>query len=313
LLYLFDTYLTEGKCLSMSMRQFFDKDGPLSRKWNSPWLGVPFWCAGAALIPSPGKAIGALAVVAGLMSVREMKVSGRILWVLLLIAFLDIEFHAIDKDREENDAKQRAFFEAQKTGFETIASQAKADFKQTTQGLDASIRSLSQLLGTTQRVVENVTGGDSFAFIYPSGQNPLALNIHNDGKQILTGVTVKIWPVIGGDCGPGKPDCIADIRQSFHPIEVGTLSPEWGEILPNGILQPVLNSAGTATYKLLIHAQNGGTTELLYLRRSSKDSRGFAYRMTVWTTSPRKKGASDVWSGKNWWHIVKNTDWTDTN
>jgi hypothetical protein len=302
----------------MPMRQFFDKDGPLSRKWNSPWFGVPLWCIGAAAAwwyfrstPSPGKAIGALTVVAGVMSVREMKVPGRILWVCLLILFLRIEFRAINKDREENDAKQAAFFQAQQAGFKSIANQAKEDFKQTTAGLNSSIRSLSELLGATQKVVENVTGGTSFAYVYPSGLDPMILNIHNDGKQILSGVTVKIWPVVRGECGPGTADdCIQDMTQSFKPVEVGTLSPEWGDILPNGLMQPKFNPEGTASYTILIHTQNGGTTESLHLRRTM-NGMGIAYRFDVWMKALGKRRPTDIWTGKQWTREVKKRDWTE--
>jgi hypothetical protein len=58
------------------------------------------------------------------------------------------------------------------------------------------------------------------------------------------------------------------MTQSFKPIVVGTFSPEWGDMLPNGLLQPKFNPEGTASYTILIHTQNGGTTESLYLRRS---------------------------------------------
>jgi hypothetical protein len=90
--------------------------GPIKRIWDSPRAGVPLWiaCAGLAVywsfrLPPAGYAIGALAVVAGVMSVREMKVIGKITWVALLIVFLLIEFHAIGKDRIEQQNAQNTF------------------------------------------------------------------------------------------------------------------------------------------------------------------------------------------------------------
>jgi len=98
-------------------------------------------------IPSPGKAIGALAVVAGIMSVREMKVLGKISWVFLLVCMLVTEFKAINKDREENEVKQAAFFKEQKDGFQNVTDQAKRHFGETTGELKAAIQALNETLG----------------------------------------------------------------------------------------------------------------------------------------------------------------------
>jgi hypothetical protein len=122
----------------MELHEYFAKDGPVARVWNSPSVGVPLWILSAGLtlywtvcIPSPGKAIGALAVVAGIMSVRDIQVLGKIGWVALLICMVITEFRAIDKDRDENRKQQKEFFDAQSSGFATTAS-----------GLTAAINSL---------------------------------------------------------------------------------------------------------------------------------------------------------------------------
>ncbi len=96
-----------------------------SKIWNSPRVGIFLWICSACFsvkwyfhLPTPGKAIGAIAVVAGIMSVREMKVLAKISWVFLLIFMLITEFRAIDRDHAENEQKQREFFEAQKKWFD---------------------------------------------------------------------------------------------------------------------------------------------------------------------------------------------------
>jgi len=75
----------------MAIFEVFEKDGWIARKWNSLWGEIPLWTAAAAITvwwiydpPATGKAIGALAVVAGIMSVRDIKVLGKISWVILL-------------------------------------------------------------------------------------------------------------------------------------------------------------------------------------------------------------------------------------
>jgi hypothetical protein len=85
-------------CPEAEPRQHLWDSGP-----TAPTL-IPLWLIAAVTtawwlfhLPSPGKAIGALAGVAGIMSVREMKVLGKISWVLLLICMLVTEFRAIDQ------------------------------------------------------------------------------------------------------------------------------------------------------------------------------------------------------------------------
>ena len=134
----------------MELHEFFGKDGPVAKLWNSPLAGVPLWLWSAVYVvrwhfnsPSPGKAIGALAVVAGLMSVRDIKALGKILWVNHIGFPAVTEFHSIDEDRAENDRKNREFFAAQQTGFAAVTDQAEADFAATAYGLDAAWAALN--------------------------------------------------------------------------------------------------------------------------------------------------------------------------
>ena len=113
-------------------------------------MGVPLWVTWTCYavywlyhLPVPGYAIGALATVAGIMSVREIRTLGKICWVLLLILLLNVEFKAIDKDRAQNHEQQIKFFDAQKEGFSNIAG-----------GLQETIRDLKQtLLQTSPRAL----------------------------------------------------------------------------------------------------------------------------------------------------------------
>ncbi len=229
------------------IREFFAKlmdgrtekeDGPYKKFWNSPKAGIPLWIVAAGFTvhwlefpPAPGYAIGALAVVAGIMSVREIKTIGKISWVVLLICLLVTEFRAIDKDRADNAQTQRVFFEAQQKSFGAISRQATDNFRQTTSGLETAINGLNSVLGTTQDVaklaktnLENVTGGDSFAYATPGlrWDGKVTLTVNNHGPQILTGVQIVLdesWtrPFGGGD--------INRLPDSHRYISVGTIPP----------------------------------------------------------------------------------------
>jgi hypothetical protein len=78
--------------------------------WRWPWDQLPV----------PGYAIGVLAVAAAVMSLHsDMKLGHRVVWILLLGAFLRLEIRAISKDRHDSElahdadiAKMMAKFDA---------------------------------------------------------------------------------------------------------------------------------------------------------------------------------------------------------
>jgi hypothetical protein len=58
-------------------------------------------------VPTPGKAVAALAVAAAIMSLRpEATGIERTAWMLVLCGFLYVELRTIDKDRSESAQRQ---------------------------------------------------------------------------------------------------------------------------------------------------------------------------------------------------------------
>jgi len=159
-----------GKFLS-----FFAEDGGAKRLWNSLWIGIPLWFTAAAFtfywlcrIPTPGKAVTALAVVAGVMSVREeIKILGKISWVLLLICPLITEFRAIDKDDADKAQAQKDFFATEKQGFEGVNTQAQKNFSATAGGLQAAIDALNRTVEQTRPRAKVMVQKISFAGLPP--------------------------------------------------------------------------------------------------------------------------------------------------
>jgi hypothetical protein len=170
---------------------FFGEEGIGKKWWNSPKTGVPLWIGAASFtiywlycVPPPGYAIGLLAVVAGIMSVRDIKTIGKIWWVILLICLLITEFRAIGKDRAENQQQQREFFDAQKKGFSDIADQARQNFDVTADGLHTAIEGLNQtLVQTAPRALFGrpaVDMGKGFFTLGSHQYNVKATNVGND-------------------------------------------------------------------------------------------------------------------------------------
>lgn len=94
-------------------------------------------------LPVPGYAIGVLAVAAAVMSVHgRMRWWQKVTWMLIIGAFLFLEFRAIDKDRKlfaddqamQRDKEQDRFkrlLNNQNDNFNKMLTQAQADFSAT--------------------------------------------------------------------------------------------------------------------------------------------------------------------------------------
>jgi hypothetical protein len=280
------------------LSEFFSENGRAVRLWNSTKVGVPLWIISAGLLflwlfkaPPPGYAVGALAVVAGVMSVRDIKVLGKILWVFLLVCFLITEFRAIDKDRADNQEAQKKFFESQKEGFAGISQQAAQQFSATTQGLTAAVNGLNGVLQTTQGVadlarknLENVTGGTSFAYVVPNTEivpaapdlwkHGFSMTVINEGRDtlILNIVVAHVLEQTNGhvvtDLGPMTPT---------GPI---TLAAHTAQQVPERFIQVNADSTHVDHFLILINAQNGSEQEDMWFR-PAKSGIGWACKFVV--------------------------------
>jgi hypothetical protein len=290
------------------------------RFWNSSPMGVFLWICSAYFavkwylcLPTPGKAIGALAVVAGIMSVRDMKVVAKISWVVLLIFMLITEFRAIDKDHADNEEKQRIFFKTQKQGFQDIANQADENFKETAKGLDASIKSLNKVVG-------NITGGDDFAYIVPTSGvltglpygSSFSMVLINNGDEILSGITVRISALRCDNPNDDlNPSCAySSSGGSFHPYEMGTLGPKSKATIPQ-FLTTRINPPRVDHYRMRITAQNGDSVEDFWCR-PAKIGPGIAYKFEVVKIVRGKHLKGDFLEGGYWMRNLKKQDWTES-
>lgn len=262
----------------MRIHEYFEKDGPVLRWWNSPRFGAPLWLASAGLlifwhfqIPPPGYAIGAVGVVAGIMSVRDMKVLGRIGWILLLVLLLVTEFRAIDKDRADSAREFAAQRKEQDDKFQNVLGVQNKDFAATAQSLEQtysqSQKQFSATMGGISREIDTVTGGNSYiVFTYVPDQRFLYFG--HVGNYTLTSVLVRIV------------DLDSPTKDFF-----GTMFPLQDLTRGHGLSQPVPAALNRPLDKLDLNvfftAHNGDWTEQFRARRTGDG----------WTRAIRVQGA----------------------
>jgi Ca2+/Na+ antiporter len=249
------------------------------------WALVIYWFFH---IPSPGKSVAALAVVATVMTVRgDLSGLEKTFLTLVLFLFVFIEIKAIDKDRADNARQQREFFRAQEENFGSVTKQASNNFAETTRGLSTAIDGLNGVLGITQEVaklskenLENITGGDSYAYLMPEfvpGASGSSVNLFNNGKTVLTGLTVRIGRVMGER---SEPENYWIDRSAIHAISMNSLGPYAHALLPDYWITPVTDGVLTTHFFAIITAQNGDVLEDIFIRPASSGN-GFAFRFTV--------------------------------
>lgn len=305
--------------------------GTADRFWNTSrglaWLlslcgiSVAIWTAFRP--QSPGIAIGLLALAAGIMSVRpQMHTAEKFAWVAVLIALAVLEVKAIGRaDQQANTERnhQNEEFQHMADGLTQSLKLSEREYASTIAHVDTAASRAQAATETANRAVVNITGGDSYAYVYPDyidGQDPrvpVNLKIHNAGKYMLTGLQIKIGKVERGSYDPLTVlstgiDQLVMVNYRF--VYVGTIAPQEGEIIPNYGFVPDLNADGTAYYHMYINAQNRGVQEELYLRRS-RNGRSLAYMFTVHTFADGAHRTTDVLIKGRWMRYLKQTDWTE--
>src|ERR1035437_2668023 len=258
-----------------------------SNLWNNPrtgWALLSVFCALAIRwlleTPSPGKAVAALAVVATVMTLRE-NLSGleKTSLTLLLFVLVFIEIKAIDKDRAENQAQQKAFFQAQQKSFNDITTQAGQNFASTTQGLTTSINGMNTVLGTTQSVaklakddLESVTGGNRVVAleITPSlTQKDMGTAfVFAPDRGIVRNVQVRVvnLALFDEDVKQKRPPELGGISAHDMYFDVGDLGPGLGKDLKPPI---ALGPGDFVRFNIFFSGLNGAWIENLYMRKKN--------------------------------------------
>jgi hypothetical protein len=123
-------------------------------------------------LPVPGYAIGVLAVLAAVMSVHgKMQRWQKVMWMLLIGAFLLLEFRAIDKDRTDFARGDSSRRQQETQQFQSIANGLTASLEQSQRHFDATMKSIGVAQTAAEKTVVNTQPRASLEFqsINPNG------------------------------------------------------------------------------------------------------------------------------------------------
>lgn len=114
----------------------------------------------------PGYSIGVLSVVAAVMSVHpDMQPWQKGLWMLVIGAFLVVEFRAINKDRSDNQTAQNNARTEEAKAFKRIADGINTAIVNNQEAFAVSMGRMNKLGELTKKDIDEATGGDSFCYI----------------------------------------------------------------------------------------------------------------------------------------------------
>jgi hypothetical protein len=148
-------------------------------------------------------------------------------------------------------------------------------------GVALCVTGLSTFL-SYQKDLENrkqwdiITGGTSYPAVIPQTHAgvPLPLIVHNEGNEILSGVTIRIVRMINF---PASGDFF-----NANPIDVGTIAPhDFKEMIVT--ISPKLDENNQDAYWLQMSAQNGTVYEVIRFR---KGKYCLSYATQFWVEKP---------------------------
>lgn len=254
--------------------------------WCTILISKELW----AWHPPVGVWIGILGLLGVLVPlIRDLNKIGKrekAAWTFVMFSLLLLEIKSVYQDRNEHDNQQAEARRREENNFREIANGIEKNIADSDRNFNATI-------GKTNEVLENITGGKSFAVVTPqvwSGLVPIPLSIYNHGRQTLTGVTVTILNSRDWD--------LKNPRSFYetHVINVGSLHP--GELrLLKETLTPKENGfqedgVPADQFQLDIAAQNFTATENLFFKKGTRIPWVFRYQVTQQYVKSRHSGTT---------------------
>lgn len=278
---------------------------------NACFLAGAFLCPFAYIVPpclarthhNPpvGVYIGLMGLTAAIMSLFRLNRWAKSAWIIFMTLLVVAEI----KNLYVADAEQVAKFDkisksldqtnrgltAAASSIDASTALLKGSISDNQKEFKITLKQNSKVLGLSTRNLEQVTGGDSFAFMVP--QPPLGdsvpLAAHNNGHAILSGVDVEIMRTADFPC---------DDKDRYYPVQtkknIGTL-PAASIRATDLLISPTLikschepSEPQIDIYQIEISAQNGAVVEVLQFKPSPKTR--WAMRYSVYKNEFITKG-----------------------
>lgn len=221
--------------------------------------------------------LGLLGVVVPL--IRDLAKIGKrekAFWTALMFVLLGLELKTVYQDRREHDEEQAKARSEQIAQFNRIADGIKETIDESQRQFEATMARSDKIMGRTNDVLADVTGGNSFAYISPqnfSGDQFPGI-VWNNGEQALVGLTLTI-------AHTSDPVQIWGAA-FFKPIFIGTVGPHDHAPIPDFLFQPRADQkTGQDNYWIMLSAQNGTAQQSLYFRRNRLHPQQWAYSFQV--------------------------------
>jgi len=279
---------------------------PLSTFWL--YVFICFLWYWETAVPSPGKAVAALAVAAAAMSVRgEMRGKEKVAWLMVLFAFLSVELASIDKEREASEVLRVATRQQETENFRDIGNGIEKSIRQSQADFNITMKSLDENMKMT-------TGGDSFCyldFLNRSSKEsaPLIIAVRQ-GQYPLRDVAARFvdQEKYNGPNSAASKMTVEQIAAGDRTFEIGTLT---------GVkLLTRYPLAGRERWNFLVefNGLNGFWHELIRLRKVDGEWEQ-AVKVGRYEITSKNKPATDIKLlekiDKQYPRVNGKVDWTD--
>jgi hypothetical protein len=264
------------------------------------------WVYWHLCVPSPGKAVAMLAVVAAVMSIRDLSGFAKVCWVVLLFGFLLIEVKSIDNDRAEHDRRQAELIKEEREhfgeigrGIETAIQKSDEHFTATMKKSDALVSASTRAVEMSSKSLGEITGGKSFAVVIPVLATPIhngmefPLSVSVQGRYPLSDVWIQRVDIDPSVITRQQAEAFFENRDAWGPrSHIGVLPLRTGPILSLTI-SPKADKENV--FLFTVDARNGATSEKLKVRKNPNTGI-WEYSLDV-TDGEGKLLLSQPWAG----------------
>jgi|GEM_PF-5745921 len=273
-------------------------------------------------LPAPGYAIAVTALLAAFMSVHEkMRTWQKVRWILLLGAFIVIEFKAIKQDRNESIHERSEERRQENKRFSDLLTQANKNFAETTGKADrlreeqktafnSVLKRERGILETDraqfQETQNQLTGANSYAHVVPVTEldvndlHSAVLAVLLRGKYLISNVSVNCSdiPINGQNL---KSRLLSILNHETHNDNFGFISPVSGSFLT---YRPALATYKINSFEFSISARNGNWGETLDIMHNDVTAR-WVFRERVTTSGETPGGPGKILLDQDWEPIAR--------